>query len=165
MRFIIYFFEGPLNLLHLPLGFEYDVFLSFADEDRDFAQKVLYESLTKRGYRVLLHLTDFIAGMTIEDNIVRAVDISRVVVYVCSKSFNESRFCLTELKHGMESHYGKYGGRCRRVVPVWIGGECPPQLNTYKIRPIKISTSLEGYDNTATAEVVKMLKLGESCSN
>lgn len=150
--------------IHSP-GFEFDVFLSFADDDRDFVQKVLHEPLSNRGYKALLHLTDFIAGMSIEDNIIRAVDISRVVLYVCSKSFTESSFCQTELKYGMDSHYNKYRGRYRRVIPVVIGGsgleECPAQLNTFRIRPIKVPGSVEDYDRQVIDEVMKALKLGK----
>lgn len=142
------------------LGFEYDVFLSFADDDREFAQKILYEPLTSKGYRVLLHLTDFIAGVTIEDNISRAVKISRVVIYVCSEKFNQSSFCQTELKYGMESHYNKYKGRYRRVIPVWIGGKCPSELNTFRIRPIKASELVEDYSKESIECLLKSLHLG-----
>ena len=140
------------------------MFLSFADEDKDFTQKILYKPLLERGYKVLLHSTDFVAGMTIEDNIIHAVNTSRVVVYVCSKNFNESSFCQTELKYGMESHYNKYEGRYRRVIPIWIGGECPSQLRTFRIRPIKTSASLEQYDEEVIGKLIKELKLSELVS-
>jgi hypothetical protein len=110
---------------------------------------------------VLWHLTDFIAGVTIEDNIIRAVNISRVVIFVCSKSFNSSSFCQSELKYSMESHYNEYKGRYRRVIPIWIGGECPKQLNTFRIRPIKTAGGAEDYDEKAIAFLLKDLHLGK----
>lgn len=116
--------------------------------------------MTRKGYRVLLHLTDFIAGVTIEDNISRAVKISRVVIYVCSRNFNNSSFCQTELKYGIESHYNQYKGRYRRVVPVWIGGECPSQLNTFRIRPIKTRESVEEHNDESIARLLGSLHLG-----
>lgn len=145
-------------------GFEYDVFLSFADDDKEFAQKILREPLERKGYRVLLHLTDFIAGMTIEDNIVRAVNTSRTVIFVCSERFNQSIFCQTELKYGMESHYNEFKGCYRRVIPVWIGGECPAQLNTFRIRPIKTTASVEDYNRNTICCLIKSLCLGKRFS-
>lgn len=142
-------------------GFDYDVFLSFADHDSEFAQKILYNPLTKKGYKVFLHLTNFTAGMTIEDNIMRAVSISRVVLYICSKNFNQSSFCQKELKYGMESHYGRYRGRYRRVVPIVIGGDCPAELNTFKIRPIRTSGCVEDYTEGMTSDLLKMVNLGK----
>lgn len=110
---------------------------------------------------MLLHLTDFIAGATIEDNIIRAVNTSRVVVFVCSNNFNQSSFCQTELKYGMESHYNEYKGRYRRVIPVWIGGECPTQLNTFRIRPIKTAGVVEDYDENTISCLLRSLHLGK----
>ena len=148
----------------LSAGFEYDVFLSFADEDRDFVQKTLHEPLARRSYRVLFHLSDFIAGMTIEDNIIRAVNISRVVIFVCSKHFSKSSFCQTELKYAMESHYGQYQGRYRRVIPIVIGGECPTQLNTFRIRPIRAPSDIWDYNEGSIMDLIKTLKLGKLLS-
>lgn len=108
-----------------------------------------------------MHLTDFIAGVTIEDNILRAVKISRVVVYLCSKNFNQSSFCQTELKYGMESHYNQYGGRYRRVIPVWIGEECPAQLNTFRIRPIRTAGSVQDHDEESINGLLRSLHLGK----
>ncbi len=98
--------------------------------------------------------------MTIEDNIIRAVNVSRVVIFVCSKNFSKSSFCQTELKYSMESHYGKYRGRYRRVIPVVIEGECPTQLNTFRIRPITAPSNIWDYDKRDIAELVKSLNLG-----
>ena len=110
---------------------------------------------------MFLHLTNFTAGMTIEDNIMRGISISRVVLYVCSKNFNQSSFCQKELKYGMESHYGKFRGRYRRVVPIVIGGECPAELNTFKIRPIRTSGSVEDYTEKMINRLLKTVNLGK----
>lgn len=110
---------------------------------------------------MFFHLTNFTAGMTIEDNIVRAVSISRVVLYVCSKNFSQSSFCQRELKYGMESHYGKYRGRYRRVVPVVIGRECPAELDTFKIRPIRTSGCVEDYTERVISDLLKTVNLGK----
>lgn len=100
--------------------------------------------------------------MTIEDNIIRAVKISRVVLYVCSQNFTKSTFCQSELKYGLESHYGAYKGQYRRLVPIVIDGECPTELNTFRMRPIKASGSVDSYDKNAINKLLKTLKLGMS---
>ena len=79
---------------------------------------------------------------------------------MCSNSFKESTFCQRELKYGLESHYGKYRGRYRRVIPVVIEGECPSQLNTYRIRPIRAAAFSEVYDKDMVNSLLKAMKLG-----
>ena len=137
------------------------MFLSFADEDKEFAEKILHEPLKNKGFNILWHLTDFIAGMTIENNIIQAVKTSRVIIYVCSENFNKSQFCQTELKYGSESHYKQFKGRYRRVIPIVIGGKCPTQLNTFKIKPIRASGSVEDYKKSDINKLIEVLRLGK----
>ena len=110
-------------------GFEYDVFLSFADEDRSFATTYLYVPLRKKGYNVFWHYNDFIAGVTIDENIIRATKLCRRLIFVCSKHFHTSEFCQKELKYALHSHYSEYNGKYRRVIPLVLqDGECTKEL-------------------------------------
>ena len=138
--------------------FEFDVFLSFADEDKDFVENYLYDPLKRKGFLVFWHHSDFIPGLTISENIIRAVQTSRRVVFVCSEHFHKSDFCQKELKFGVDSHYNKYKGRYRRVVPVVIQeGQCPSVLR--QLRPINVdSNKLKA---SSDQHVVKQLNFGQ----
>lgn len=146
----------PLKFLHT--DFEFDVFLSFAEEDKAFVTKYLYDPLKKQGYLVFWHHSDFIPGLTINENILRAVQISRRIVFVCSEHFHRSDFCQKELKFSVDSHYNKYKGKYRRVVPIVIqDGQCPKELR--QLRPIRVNVKKLRISSNLT--VVKKLKFGK----
>ena len=133
-------------------GFKYDVFLSFADEDRIFATNYLHTPLRKAGYDVFWHYSDFIAGLTIDENMIRATKLCRRVIFVCSKHFDKSEFCQKELKYALHSHYSDYHGEYRRIIPLVIrGGECSKELK--QLHPIEIKSP-----GTSKGEVKKLIK-------
>ena len=125
-------------------GFKYDVFLSFAEQDRDFVERVLYVPLTDKGYIVFWHHEDFICGYTIDQNIVRATQLSRRIIFVCSEHFQCSIFCQKELKFGLHCHYKD---RTRRVIPIVLQEEyCPDDLkhfNQIRVNNMNINTLTE----------------------
>lgn len=143
--------------------FKYDIFLSFADEDKVFVKEYLYNPLKCKGYEVFWHLSDFIAGMTIAENMLKAIRDSRWLIFVCSEHFARSDFCQQELKFGLDSHYNKYKGKYRRVIPLVIQkGSCPQTLT--QLKPIN-HTLREGPtpNKRDIHDIIKMLNFGENC--
>lgn len=139
--------------------FEYDIFLSFADEDRTFATDYLCTPLKQKGYEVFWHYSDFIAGLTIDENIIRATKLCRRVVFVCSEHFHRSEFCQKELKYALHSHYGEYKGKYRRVIPVVVqDGECTRELR--QLHPIGVTKTTD-ISKDEIQKLIKKLNLGK----
>ena len=150
-----------LNLLlqYTFTDFEYDIFVSFADTDRSFATDYLRVPLKDKGYSVFWHHSDFIAGLTIDENIIRATKLSRTVVFICSEHFHKSEFCRKELKYALHSHYKEYNGKYRRVIPLVIqDGECIKELR--HLHPIRVAKTTDvSSDNVK--KLIKRLYLGK----
>ncbi|XP_048729998.2 toll-like receptor 4 [Ostrea edulis] len=98
---------------YTPIGgtedsYEYDAFLSFADEDRSFVDKVI-EELEKNPdtqFKVCVHYRDFTPGKSISRNIVSAVHSSRKTIVFMSRAYLKSHWCKHELCMAMteENH-------------------------------------------------------------
>jgi Leucine-rich repeat (LRR) protein len=80
-------------------GYEYDAFLSFANEDRPFIDKVMeeLENNPVTQFRVCVHFRDFTPGISISKNIVSAVHSSRKTVVFMSRAYLKSHWCKHEL--------------------------------------------------------------------
>ncbi|KAK0040775.1 toll-like receptor 13 [Biomphalaria pfeifferi] len=78
--------------------FEFDVFVSFANEDERFVLKKLVPELTTRGLKLHIHTTNFRAGEYIATNIVNAVQCSRRTLIVVSSNLQKSQWCHFELQ-------------------------------------------------------------------
>ena len=78
--------------------YKYDVFVSYADEDRRFIRHEVVEYLERnKGLRLLIHDRDFLAGEFVGDNIVKAISTSRKTLIVMSKDFLKSKWSMFEL--------------------------------------------------------------------
>lgn len=102
------------------------------------------------------HHKHFICGLTVDDNIVRATQISRRIIFVCSKHFQCSTFCQKELKFGL---YSYYKDRTRRVIPIVLQEEfCPDELQSFSHIRVKMANT-----NTSTEidGVIQKLELGK----
>ena len=53
-------------------------------------------------YSICWHHVDFLAGRTILDNINEAVDKSRKIIFVFSKDFSKSEYCMAELARALD---------------------------------------------------------------
>jgi Leucine-rich repeat (LRR) protein len=83
-------------------NYQYDVFVSYAEEDGDWVRNVLVPEMEGRwGYRLCLHYRDFHPGKQILDNIKDSVDKSRWMMFVFSLHFARSRWCQFELSLGL----------------------------------------------------------------
>ena len=89
--------DSSLYLVDKAVEFKYDVFLSFADEDRETVERELKEPLEASGYTVCWHYTAFMAKWTILQNMEFHIRCSKMVVVLLSNSFDESEFCQHEL--------------------------------------------------------------------
>ena len=107
------------------------------------------------------HLTDFIPGLSIQDNMIRAIKTSRAIVFFCTEHFADSNFCAQELDFCVREK--RNNKRLRRVIPVVIGEEnCPTELRRLnQVRPRR-----NYFDEDEAMRIVKRLKLGKpsACS-
>ena len=79
-------------------------------------------------YEVCWHHNDFLAGQTIIDNINDAVNKSRKVIIVFSKSFPTSDHCMVELSRAMERLQMT---RTRCIVPIAVDqSDVPEELRS-----------------------------------
>lgn len=91
-------FKGYMPLPNDRRRYKYDVFVSYADDDRGFVRNKIVEKLENDNKMTLLvHDRDFIAGEFVGDNIVKAISNSRKTLVVLSKDFLKSQWCMYEL--------------------------------------------------------------------
>ena len=77
--------------------FRYDAFVSFANEDREFAfLQMIKEVEDKTDLELCFHERDFTPGRGIAENIADAVRASRKIFCVVSNNFFNSHWCLYE---------------------------------------------------------------------
>lgn len=96
---------------------EFDVFISFAEDDRNFAETELKENLEKKGYKIAWHHDVFIPGCSILENMEIFILKSRVVIAVLSGHYKNSDFCMKELYIALRKEK-QTGVRC--IVPVLL---------------------------------------------
>lgn len=91
--------------------FQYDAFISYAEEEYDFVSVDLVENLeTERNFKLCIHGRDFVPGMDIAANITKAVNSSRKTIVIMSANFLKSNWCMYELNMArMESTYSRAG--------------------------------------------------------
>lgn len=89
--------------------YEYDAFVSYADEDSKFIHNPLISNLEKEtGFKLCIHERDFIPGNDIASNITSAIHNSRKTVVVMSENYRESYWCMFEYNMArMESIYAR----------------------------------------------------------
>ena len=89
--------------------FEYDAFVAYHNDDLNWVRDELFKHLDTEGgeadlddqstrFRLCIHARDFTPGITIEDNIVRAIENSRKTILVLSQKFLTSGWCEFELQ-------------------------------------------------------------------
>jgi protein toll len=101
----------------------YDIFLSYAWEDREIAQQIVMRleheenHVPRGGYKVCIHERDFMPGMFITENIQQAIESSKRVVCLLSHNFIRSYWCMMEFRAAW-SHCKKLKKR-RLIVVKW----------------------------------------------
>ncbi|KAK3104074.1 hypothetical protein FSP39_024221 [Pinctada imbricata] len=91
--------------------YDFDAFISYADEDRSFAFHEMLKNVEEAGnLRICCHNRDFIPGVDIAENITRAIHSSRRTICVMSPNYLNSYWCRFELNMArMESIYSRKG--------------------------------------------------------
>ncbi|XP_062612109.1 toll-like receptor 4 [Saccostrea cucullata] len=77
--------------------FKYDAFVSYADEDLPFVQKMILELEKNNEIRLCIHHRDFVPGYDIAENIITAVNKSRKTIIILSPNFINSSWCMYEM--------------------------------------------------------------------
>jgi len=110
-RVFSYFYPGGPEFIEFdneePL---YDVFITYAEPDRQIMEKLyleLNEGSKGRSFKCAVHEKDFVAGQSIENNMRNLITRSRRTIALVSKHYLNSQFCINELEMAMSSHGGK----------------------------------------------------------
>nr|QHY92977.1 toll-like receptor 4 [Haliotis diversicolor] len=99
--------RGYLPAQDVEHEFEFDAFISYADEDRGFVVREMRQVLEDQNcMRLCIHHRDFLPGEAIAANILKAVSTSRKTVVILTRNFLKSHWCRYELEMAkMESIY------------------------------------------------------------
>ncbi|XP_067659232.1 toll-like receptor 4 [Haliotis asinina] len=101
LRYLYYLTRSKYKRLNTESdeGFEYDAFISYADEDRRIVTEDMRHRLEDReGLRLCIHHRDFLPGEDIAANILNAIRMSRKTVVMLSRNFLRSPWCKYELE-------------------------------------------------------------------
>ena len=82
-------------------GKEFDVFVSYANEDEGYVDEYLIPELQNRGYKVCYHRVNFCGGTSIIENICNSINNSKRTLVFFSNLFRESPFCIWEFKEAL----------------------------------------------------------------
>jgi LCP family protein required for cell wall assembly len=106
-------------------SYPYDVFVSYRQQDPDctWVRSVLVPALDAAGLDVFLDERSFTPGLSVIENMSRAVDESRYTVAVMSPAYFGSDF--TKLERIMAQHLGLEQGR-RRLIGLMLAPCDPP---------------------------------------
>ncbi|XP_056163796.1 disease resistance protein L6-like [Syzygium oleosum] len=105
-------------------GSEYQVFLSFRGPDtRCGFTNCLYVVLKDAGIRVFIDDEDLRSGERISDNLLRAIDDSKVYIPVFSKNYASSHWCLRELAKMVENTSKSKAGNKKVILPIFYNVE------------------------------------------
>lgn len=99
-------------------GFDFDVFVSHASEDKDTFVRPLVEALTNEALAVWYDETELVPGCSLIETIERGLSRSRFGVLVLSQSFFEKRWPRKEL-NALTARAMATGESV--LLPVWLG--------------------------------------------
>ena len=88
--------------------YQYDIFISYANENYQFVTGELFEKLEAAGLSLCLHQKDFLPGSYIAENILQAIRKSRMTVIILTNEFLQSKWCMYEFNMTrMENIYSR----------------------------------------------------------
>lgn len=98
--------------------FQYDAFISYANEDLEFVRDEMVRLLEDDGELAMcVHERDFTPGRYIADNILSAIKCSRSTIILLSKNFLQSKWCMYEFNMArMEGIYSRSGENIVLVI-------------------------------------------------
>ena len=79
-------------------GKEFDAFISYSSDDREFVEDFMVPKLENgnNSIKCLLHVRDFEPGVSIMDQIVKAVERSSCTIIILSKNYVNSQWACHE---------------------------------------------------------------------
>ncbi|CAG0893663.1 unnamed protein product [Darwinula stevensoni] len=79
-------------------NYEYDAFISYSNEDREFVQR-LTSTLEKEppAFKLCIYERDFQVGGVLNECIIQGIDTSRTTIMILSENFVSSQWCTWEL--------------------------------------------------------------------
>ena len=79
-------------------GKEFDAFISYSSDDGEFGEDFMVPKLENgnNSIKCLLHIRDFEPGVSIMDQIVKAVEMSSCTIIILSQNYVESRWACHE---------------------------------------------------------------------
>lgn len=78
--------------------YDFDAFISFAEEDKTFAEEGVKRQLEELGYSICWHHDAFIPGFTVNENMEMFIFRSNYTIALISRAFFMSNFCTNELE-------------------------------------------------------------------
>lgn len=96
---------------------DYDVFVSFAEEDKNYAENEIKMKLEKKGYKISWHHEVFVPGCSIVENMEKFIFQSRMIIVLISDFFITSDFCKQEL-HIAKRKENQTSVRC--IIPILL---------------------------------------------
>ncbi|XP_052066373.1 toll-like receptor 4 [Mytilus californianus] len=114
IRYIYYITKGKYTKLkHAETNkiYLYDAFISYADREQNFIINECIPNLEENGNKKLcIHQRDFIPGVDITLNITNAIHDSKKTIYIITRAFLDSYYCMFEFNMArMESIYSRRG--------------------------------------------------------
>lgn len=102
LRYLYYMTKFMISGRYQPIDdsdFEKDVFVSYANEDRDFVVQHVLPELEDNGNDIslLVHERDFDLGEYIADNIVQAITSTRRTLVILTRAYIASKWCMYEM--------------------------------------------------------------------
>ena len=133
--------------------FLYDVFVSFAEEDKEFVHTEMIQKLeTEFHFRLCLHSRDFTPGVAIEANITNAINGSRKTLVVMTRHYLASYWCMFEFNMArMESLYARNGDE---VLFMLFYEHMPLKSLPYTVLELVNSQSFIEYPNHPEGNIV-----------
>jgi hypothetical protein len=95
-----------------------DVFLSYADDDREMAEKIR-NSLRREGLTVWTNTTDIQVGTEFQTMIDRGIEEADNLVYLLSPNAVKSAYCQHELDYAFSLN--------KRIIPILVEPVTPEQ--------------------------------------
>jgi len=129
---------------------EYDVFLSYANQDSQYVEDILLSGLERpekaeaQRYKCLIHSRDWAPGTAIPDQILQSVDSSRRTVIVLSNNYLQSMWSNMEFQ---AAHVKTMEENIQRVIIVLLG-EMPDtkDININMMKYIKTKSYIDSQD-------------------
>lgn len=145
--------------------YEFDAFISYADEDRKFVHGDLRQNLELCEDRcsLCIHGRDFTPGISIAANITKAINSSRKTIILLSRSFLSSEWCMYEFNMArMESIYNRQGRNVMFIIFYENVPACELPMTLLEI--IETKSYIE-YPNDPEGNVVFWDKIKETIKN